>query len=223
MAKYTCLEDDCGIKPSKQMRCASCKRHIWKTSTSLPEGEATCRQCRRGNRRRNTDNTWTWTCSNCDRQFITKNARRVCASCSRDATEQRNAAEGKRCVVVGCGRGAYVTNRMMCSGHASSAWYRDNQRNRGLDKDWITKAQRKAIYERDNYLCHLCGEVTLRDWDPANIGKCASLDHITPRSKGGTDDPSNLRVACMSCNASRQDTPIDEWRDRKKLGALTAA
>jgi 5-methylcytosine-specific restriction endonuclease McrA len=30
-------------------------------------------------------------------------------------------------------------------------------------------------------------------------------DHIVPRSKGGTDDPSNLRHLCWFCNSARKD------------------
>jgi len=50
----------------------------------------------------------------------------------------------------------------------------------------------RAIYERDAYRCQLCG-----DWHDLTI------DHIVPRSKGGTDDPGNLRVLCRSCNSRK--------------------
>jgi 5-methylcytosine-specific restriction endonuclease McrA len=31
----------------------------------------------------------------------------------------------------------------------------------------------------------------------------ATIDHIIPRSKGGSDDLSNLRLACWECNRRR--------------------
>lgn len=33
-------------------------------------------------------------------------------------------------------------------------------------------------------------------------------DHVIPLSKGGTNCPSNLRPACHSCNASKNDTKV---------------
>lgn len=64
--------------------------------------------------------------------------------------------------------------------------------------------QRMRIYERDGYECQICGEATdpsadpWSDWYP-------SLDHIVPRSQGGSDDDDNLRTAHRWCNAVRGD------------------
>jgi HNH endonuclease len=39
---------------------------------------------------------------------------------------------------------------------------------------------------------------------------CPTWDHIVPRSKGGSDDPSNLRVLCGWCNSTRNN---QDWSD----------
>lgn len=49
--------------------------------------------------------------------------------------------------------------------------------------------------------CHLCS-------DPA---PATTADHVTPRSKGGTDELSNLRPAHHSCNSARGDLWLWEW------------
>nr|DAL28224.1 MAG TPA_asm: HNH endonuclease [Caudoviricetes sp.] len=40
-----------------------------------------------------------------------------------------------------------------------------------------------------------------------------SVEHIKPRSQGGSDDLANLALSHRSCNSSRGDKPIDQWRE----------
>lgn len=56
---------------------------------------------------------------------------------------------------------------------------------------------RKAIFERDDWLCGICGK-------PVETGD-ATLDHIVPISLGGSDEPSNVRLAHSLCNSRRGD------------------
>lgn len=39
----------------------------------------------------------------------------------------------------------------------------------------------------------------------------ATIDHIIPVAKDGTDEPSNLALACASCNFGKGDMLEDEW------------
>ena len=68
----------------------------------------------------------------------------------------------------------------------------------------ISRAARLAIYARDDWTCGIC----LEPVDPAvnpNTAWGATLDHIVPRSQGGTHDPENLRLAHRWCNSARND------------------
>jgi 5-methylcytosine-specific restriction endonuclease McrA len=56
---------------------------------------------------------------------------------------------------------------------------------------------RTRIWMRDGYLCWLCG----KDVEWADM----TVDHVLPRSKGGTDRQSNLRCAHWLCNNKRGD------------------
>lgn len=38
-----------------------------------------------------------------------------------------------------------------------------------------------------------------------------TLDHILPRSRGGTDDPKNLQLLCAPCNSSKGARTQEEW------------
>ena len=49
---------------------------------------------------------------------------------------------------------------------------------------------RKNILQRDDNCCQYCG----------CIEKKLSIDHVIPRSRGGTDDWKNVTTACLSCN-----------------------
>lgn len=66
----------------------------------------------------------------------------------------------------------------------------------------VSPSFRASIYERDGWVCQLCGDPVDPDAAPRTRGY-ASLDHVVPRSHGGSDDPSNLRLAHMGCNADR--------------------
>jgi 5-methylcytosine-specific restriction endonuclease McrA len=54
---------------------------------------------------------------------------------------------------------------------------------------------RKARLQAQHGLLGAC--VTCGTWDRLTI------DHVVPLAKGGTNDPANLRVLCLSCNSRR--------------------
>lgn len=68
---------------------------------------------------------------------------------------------------------------------------RGTRQERGYGREW--GRLRQAILSRDSHLCQVCkanGRIT-----PAN-----AVDHITPKSQGGTDDPDNLQSICDPCH-----------------------
>jgi len=70
---------------------------------------------------------------------------------------------------------------------------------------WITKSKRLALYKRDAWTCLICYKPVSRDiysritYNP----HYPSLDHIIPRSLGGSNEDSNLRTSHVQCNAIR--------------------
>jgi 5-methylcytosine-specific restriction endonuclease McrA len=58
---------------------------------------------------------------------------------------------------------------------------------------------RALVLDRDEHTC----QVRL----PGCTGVATHADHITPKSRGGTDHPGNLRGSCRSCNLHRGTGP----------------
>lgn len=63
---------------------------------------------------------------------------------------------------------------------------------------------RTIVRQRDGPLCHWCGRETF-EREPGFRKRFddATLEHLTPRSRGGTDAQANLRLACRDCNEAR--------------------
>lgn len=57
---------------------------------------------------------------------------------------------------------------------------------------------------RDRFTCQICN----RPITETHGDKGPSLDHRTPRAKGGSDYPSNIQATHLSCNKGRRDTDL---------------
>ncbi len=73
---------------------------------------------------------------------------------------------------------------------------------------------RKRILAKSNGHCAYCGKRALSIWK-------ITIDHVIPRSAGGSDDDENLVAACKSCNYRKSDRPLHwlrEWMQRQENG-----
>ncbi len=64
--------------------------------------------------------------------------------------------------------------------------------------------QRFRIFVRDGFRCQYC----CKKFPPQTL----TLDHIMPRSRGGSDDPGNLATSCIPCNQRKSNRTPDEAR-----------
>lgn len=60
------------------------------------------------------------------------------------------------------------------------------------------------LAERDGMMCRVCGGVAAPD--------DLEIDHILPRSQGGSDAPGNIRLAHRTCNWSRTRGALGKGR-----------
>ncbi|MDO5769444.1 MAG: HNH endonuclease [Psychrobacter sp.] len=91
-----------------------------------------------------------------------------------------------------------------CDEHADqrSNWTKHQGRHgssseRGYGHLW--RKLRKTILRRDDYLCVACKRT-------GRLVPATDVDHIIPKSQGGTDDPDNLQSLCKSCHRHKTAT-----------------
>lgn len=81
--------------------------------------------------------------------------------------------------------------------------YRRSKSNPRLSPSlWIE--MRRTVFTRDDFTCQYCGKRGVR----------LECDHVTPLSRGGSNELSNLATACFSCNRSKRDKTVEEWKNR---------
>ena len=157
-------------------------------------------------------------CEWCEIEFTTEWETK--AYCSRQHKERAYALRkrGRKTQVVrtlhirlckGC-TSQFTTDRadkMYCSEDCRE-WTRA-QIKQERDKEWEKAKTPKLKYRlfwRDNGLCQICLtplDRTLKYPDPMSF----SIDHLIPRSQGGTHAFDNLRIAHLLCNSQRGDKP----------------
>ena len=89
---------------------------------------------------------------------------------------------------------------------------------RSLSDGYVSGSVRYEVFKRAKHRCELCGahetQVALH------------IDHIIPRSKGGSDDVSNFQALCVACNTSKRDRDNTDFRevlssyDRREAGCI---
>lgn len=75
----------------------------------------------------------------------------------------------------------------------------------------------RRVVEVHGMTCHLCGTECLPRSEVGHLHPLVvTLDHIVPRSRGGTDDVENLRPAHRRCNLSRGAGPARSRRPPRR-------
>jgi 5-methylcytosine-specific restriction endonuclease McrA len=71
-----------------------------------------------------------------------------------------------------------------------------------------------AQYERQSGACY---------WCDAEVGQDYHVDHVVPLSKGGSDGPDNLVIACPTCNLRKGAKMPDEFVKDLAVAQVAAA
>lgn len=73
----------------------------------------------------------------------------------------------------------------------------------------ISKETRAYVLDRNGFTCQMCGAVAgePHPYDPTRKTRL-HIGHIIDKSKGGRDEPSNLRAICSVCNEGAQNAML---------------
>lgn len=73
----------------------------------------------------------------------------------------------------------------------------------------MSKETRAYVLDRNGFTCQMCGAVAgePHPYDPARKTRL-HIGHIIDKSKGGTDEHSNLRAICSVCNEGAQNVTL---------------
>lgn len=69
----------------------------------------------------------------------------------------------------------------------------------------LTEQVKQVAFARAGGRCAYCGD---------SNGPFEN-DHLYPLSRGGTDDPNNIVLACVPCNRAKRDMTLQEWMEAR--------
>lgn len=194
--------------PQKGRQCASCGKPF----TVPQSGHRSAKYCSEKCGRRGV----AMVCEQCGRNYHGSPASKYCCGrCAYKANQEQKRRDyvpkpdfDKRCHWCGA---EFTTNRPtvkycgdQCSLKAFRASKRSGNHRRNVMKrrQFVARVNVADVYQRDGWACQICGspvDPNAQYPDPMS----ASLDHIVPISRGGTHEPSNVRLTHWICNCVR--------------------
>lgn len=160
-------------------------------------------------------------CVDCGNSFVSRNGRQACDGCrSRPHNPRFVAGCCHECGNQFIGKWHPAWPCRYCSDECETKASRRNNRRNGSRGDLHRKrarrfgvayewVNRKKVFERDGYMCGICGERTDPDLEPCSP-RYPTLDHVLPMALGGGHTYSNVQCACFECNWRKGDSPPTE-------------
>ena len=159
-------------------------------------------------------------CEWCLEPFTTQyETKQYCSRAHKERMQQFRRNKRKRSVknlhvkeCPGCKSNFTTSNsiKVFCSEHCQK-WHREQFR-RERDKEFrnaVNPSFKRRVYFKSHGFCGICNEyidLRLAHPDPMSF----SIDHIIPRSLGGTHSFTNLQAAHLGCNAKRGIKPLNQ-------------
>ena len=202
-------------KLPKIKNCVHCNKEFAPTCTHHRFCSVDC-----GNTHRylaNKKSTWvpkTLDCPQCGTKFVqnSSNHKYCSRECSNTAmknsyvrkTKKREKANCKHCGVEYKPRAQQV----FCTVKCRLEHYKTVEMPESVAK---IERNRWFIFNRDDFQCFYCGKSSVEDKSELHI------DHVMPRSNGGSDSVSNLVTSCSECNVAKGALVFKEQKMQRLL------
>lgn len=142
-------------------------------------------------------------CIECGKKFKTCHFNQKYCSKECNLKKKRLTLHERTCLECGKEFKTSVHNKKYCSKTCylkylrDRYWKEDGKHKKSMKFRYLKL--RWQILERDNFTCQYCGR-NVRD-DHVKL----QIEHIIPKSKGGTSAPNNLLTSCVECNLGKGD------------------
>ena|SRR5690606_26167888 len=198
------------VRPGRECRfCGEMRRAFMEKATGKPDNHSTrCKRCSalktRDSARANPDRE-----RQRQQRWVSENAERVSVRMRRwrEANADRireKAAQYRR------------DNSDRISEYRRKGLVRARQRARNQQRRAARASGERFldvdIFERDGYVCYLCGRVTEMEL-PTHSPLRTVLEHRTPLSRGGAHSLDNCATACWECNARKGAKTEEEYKE----------
>jgi 5-methylcytosine-specific restriction endonuclease McrA len=151
-------------------------------------------------------------CRVCGGQFVpVHHSTAVCGAACREI-ERQSAEATKLLACVGCGtmfkkrHDRHGYNRY-CSRQCFFTRGKQQPTVKG-DSRRVAPAVRAFVLFRDGNKCQCCRKTLRHDVNDKHPDK-ANIDHVIPRSRGGSHESVNLQALCRTCNAKKADRRLN--------------
>lgn len=167
------------------------------TKRTYTTGE--CPLCGKVNRRMQPENAYAFVCNTGDCQ-------RTYWEGHRDGWYHLSAVYFPFCHGCGAQFAARIHDQEFCSAECGQLPEGYARQLRQLATESGPTIRRQEVFERDGYVCYLCGEpiVEKRGMDGP------SIDHVVPIVGGGTHTLDNVRTTHLRCNLIKGDSAITQ-------------
>lgn len=113
-----------------------------------------------------------------------------------------------------CSRDCSIAYQTKHGKKSGNAWESQKtcaaRRKRRMKANGFERINKTKVFERDKWICHICGCKTPKSKRGTIEMDAPEVDHIIPLAAGGSHTYSNVACACKRCNIKKSTKPLGQ-------------